>query len=161
MVQSGDLVLNNVGVDTESVRRCHPHRRHRGMQQEQATVTLWRPTGAKELTLVAAGDHHAWPPRVVEQTIFSPVLSEAYATTIARDWNVPASGSGYVTRFSVARDFIDRYEVHQVGGQDILEYWIPAEDLDQLNASIVGSIEVVAEFHGVNRSQPPRATSSS
>ena len=66
---------------------------------------------------------------------------------IARDWNVPASGSGYVTRFKVRRSFLDNYEVHQVGGQTILEYWIPAEDLPALNASIVGQIELVAEYH--------------
>jgi hypothetical protein len=42
---------------------------------------------------------------------------------------------------------LDNYEVHQVGGQTILEYWIPAEDLGALNASIVGTIMVIAEFH--------------
>jgi len=52
-----------------------------------------------------------------------------------------------VTRFQVRRSFLDRYEVHQTGGQTILEYWIPAEDLDALNASIVGTIKVIAEFH--------------
>jgi hypothetical protein len=31
--------------------------------------------------------------------------------------------------------------------QTILEYWIPAEDLPALNASIVGEIELVAEYH--------------
>lgn len=123
------------------------------MQQEPATVTLWRPTGPQELALVAASGYRAWPPRLPEQPIFYPVLTEAYATTIARDWNVPASGSGYVTRFRVARDFMDRYEVHQVGGRDILEYWIPAEDLHQLNASIVGTIEVSTD--------PARPASSS
>ena len=76
-----------------------------------------------------------------------PVLNEQYATMIARDWNVKQSGAGYVTRFQVRRSFLDRYEVHQVGGQSILEYWIPAEDLDALNASIVGTIDLVAEFH--------------
>ena len=30
--------------------------------------------------------------------------------------------------------------------QTILEYWIPAEDLAQLNASIVGTIEVIATY---------------
>ena len=65
---------------------------------------------------------------------------------IARDWNVRRSGTGYVTRFQVRRSFLDRYEVHQVGGQTILEYWIPAEDLAALNASIVGKIELIAEF---------------
>lgn len=41
---------------------------------------------------------------------------------------------------------LDNYEVHQVGGRSILEYWIPAEDLPALNASIVGLIELVAEY---------------
>jgi hypothetical protein len=131
------------------------------MQQESATVTLWRPTGPQELALVAASGYRAWPPRLPEQPIFYPVLTEAYATTIARDWNVPTSGSGYVTRFRVARDFMDRYEVHQAGGRDILEYWIPAEDLDELNASIVGTIEVVAEFPGDPSTDPARPASSS
>lgn len=65
---------------------------------------------------------------------------------IARDWNVPASGVGYVTRFRVRREFLDCYDVRQVGGRTILEYWIPAEDLPEFNANIIGAIEVVAEF---------------
>lgn len=110
------------------------------------TVTLWRPTGPEELTLVEASSWRRWPPRRPEQPIFYPVLNEEYATVIARDWNVKHSGAGYVTRFEVRRDFLDRYEVHQVGGQTILEYWIPAEDLDALNDNIVGTIDVVAEY---------------
>jgi len=51
-----------------------------------------------------------------------------------------------VTRFEVRRSFLDRYDVHQVGGQTILEYWIPAEDLSELNANIVGTIEVAAAY---------------
>ena len=111
------------------------------------TVTLWRPTGPEELALVEASGWREWPPRLPGQPIFYPVLSEEYATMIARDWNVRHSGAGYVTRFQVRRCFIDRYEVHQVGGQAILEYWIPAEDLAALNASIVGTIEVVSAYH--------------
>jgi hypothetical protein len=109
-------------------------------------VTLWRPTGPQELALVEESDWRAWPPRQPDQPIFYPVLNEDYATRIARDWNVKASGVGFVTRFDVAKEFLDQYEVQQVGGQTILEYWIPAEDLDRLNARIVGRIEVVAEF---------------
>ena len=110
------------------------------------TVTLWRPTGPTELALVEESGWRAWPPRLPDQPIFYPVLNEDYATRIARDWNVRASGVGYVTRFDVATEFLDRYEVQQVGGRTILEYWIPAEDLAELNANIVGRIEVVAEF---------------
>ncbi len=67
-------------------------------------------------------------------------------TRIACDWNVKHDGAGYVTRFEVRTEFLDRYEVHQVGGRTILEYWIPAEDLADLNVNIVGLIELVAEF---------------
>jgi hypothetical protein len=110
------------------------------------TVLLWRPTGPDELRLVEESGWRRWPPRLPEQPIFYPVLSEEYATKIARDWNVRASGIGHVTKFRVRRAFLDRYEIHQVGGQDILEYWIPAEDLKEFNDSIVGDIEVVATF---------------
>lgn len=110
------------------------------------TVTLWRPTGPEELALVKASGWRAWPPRLPDQPIFYPVLNEDYATRIARDWNVKASGVGYVTRFEVEKAFMDRYDVQQAGGQTILEYWVPAEELDQLNQHIVGLIEVVSEF---------------
>ncbi|MFE5211261.1 ADP-ribosylation/crystallin J1 [Streptomyces sp. NPDC056600] len=112
-----------------------------------STTTLWRPVGPEELALVAASGHRAWPPRLPEQPIFYPVLNEDYAVRIARDWNVPASGSGYVTRFEVESDFLARYPVRQAGGETILELWVPAEELDEFNRHIVGRIEVVREFH--------------
>jgi hypothetical protein len=36
--------------------------------------------------------------------------------------------------------------VHQVGGETILEYWIPAERLEEFNDNIVGTIDEVARF---------------
>jgi hypothetical protein len=50
-------------------------------------------------------------------------------------------------RFSVRRDFLKRYEVQTAGGSQHQEYWIPAEDLPLFNQNIVGTIEVIAEFH--------------
>jgi len=111
------------------------------------TITLWRPVGPKELQLIRQADMRAFPPRLPEQPIFYPVLSEEYAVKIARDWNVPASGSGYVTRFRVRRDFLARYQTQDAGGQKHREYWIPAEELSDFNAALVGEIEVVAAFH--------------
>jgi hypothetical protein len=109
-------------------------------------VTLWRPTGQVEFDLVAASGFRAWPPRLPEQPIFYPVVNRWYATKIAREWNVPAGGVGYVTSFDVRRAFLNRYDVHQVGGREVREYWIPAEDLDELNANIVGQIRFEASF---------------
>jgi len=116
------------------------------MSDNEETLTLWRPVGPKEHELIRQTGMRAFPPRLPEQPIFYPVLTEEYAVKIARDWNVPASGSGFVTCFKVKRSFIDRYGVKDAGGQSHLEYWIPAEDLNDFNAAIVGTIEVVRSF---------------
>jgi hypothetical protein len=116
------------------------------LERDQETVTLWRPVGPLELELIQKAGMRAFPPRLLEQPIFYPVLSEEYAVKIARDWNVPASGAGFVTRFEVRRSFLDRYSAEKAGGAAHLEYWIPAEALPSLNEAIVGSITVVAEF---------------
>ncbi len=109
------------------------------------TVTLWRPVGEAELRLIEASGWRAFPPRLPDQPIFYPVLNEAYAVQIARDWNAPRGG-GWVTRFEVSRSFLEGYEPQQVGGRSHLEYWIPAVDLTAFNEAIVGTIEIVAEF---------------
>lgn len=115
------------------------------MNKRIDTVTLWRPVGPKELKLIEKSGMRAFPPRLPEQPIFYPVLSEAYAVQIARDWNVPASGSGFVTRFEVLKDFLDRYQIEHAGKAH-REYWIPAEDLPEFNRAIVGGIKVTAAF---------------
>lgn len=109
-------------------------------------VTLWRPVGPAELALIEQSGMKAFPPRLPEQPIFYPVTSEAYAVRIARDWNVPESGSGFVTRFDVEQAFLDRYTVQEAGGKAHREYWIPAEDLDAFNAAILGDIRVIHRF---------------
>jgi hypothetical protein len=113
-----------------------------------AFTVLYRPTGANELALIRASDYRAYPPRLPEQPIFYPVLNLEYAAQIARDWNStkPPDFQGYVTRFSMRTAWLARYEVQTVGARTHQEYWIPAEELDDFNAQIVGLIEVVATF---------------
>jgi hypothetical protein len=111
------------------------------------TITLYRPTGPKELALVKASGSQKWPPRLPEQPIFYPVTNEQYAIEIARDWNVKSSGTGFVTRFAVKKAFMDGYQIQKVGGINHTEWWIPAEDLEALNENIVGLIEVIGEFN--------------
>jgi hypothetical protein len=96
--------------------------------------------------LIEASDMKRFPPRLPEQPIFYPVTTEEYAVKIARDWNVPASGFGFVTRFEVLRDFLAAYPVRDAGGMAHQEYWIPAEEMDAFNEAIVGRIEVVHSF---------------
>ena len=112
------------------------------------TVTLWRPTGQEEIDLVAASEWRAWPPRLPEQPIFYPVLNRWYATKIAREWNVPRGGVGYVTRFDVRKAYLDQFPVQQAGGREVLEYWIPADELVGFNENITDAIREVARYLG-------------
>lgn len=116
------------------------------MGMKKNVTILYRPVGPNELALIEATGYTAFPPRLLQQPIFYPVMNEEYAVQIARDWNVPASGSGYVTRFAVDADYLKKYEVQNVGGEIHNELWVPAEELGDFNAHIIGKIEVIREF---------------
>jgi len=118
------------------------------------TIELFRPVGEKELELIKAAGYRSFPARLAHQPIFYPVTTFAYAESIARDWNTKDAASGfvgYVTCFEVRANFLSRYPIQTVGGRANQEYWIPAEELDEFNANIVGLIEVIAKFPA-----PPR-----
>ncbi|WP_422060047.1 hypothetical protein [Sphingopyxis sp.] len=109
-------------------------------------VRLWRPVGPEELMLIAGSGMREFPPRLPEQPIFYPVTTFEYAVKIARDWNVPASGSGFVTEFDVAAQYLASHKVEQAGGREHEEYWIPSAELPQFNNAILGHIRVVKSF---------------
>jgi len=128
--------------------------RHEQSRQARATpnvvadtLILWRPVGQRELDLIADTGWTRFPPRLTGQPIFYPVLNEAYATKIARDWNTkdPASAYvGHVLRFEVEADYAQQFPAQRVGGAGIDELWIPAERLEEFNDHIVGKIGLVA-----------------
>lgn len=126
-------------------------------QRDSAVTTLYRPVGQPELDLIEASGWRRFPERLDWQPIFYPVLSESYATRIAKEWNTKdeANGSvGYVTRFNVDARYVRRFEPHSAGGDDLVELWVPAEELDDFNDHIVGKITVIAE----HRADPADAT---
>lgn len=113
------------------------------------TTTLYRPVGQAELDLIEQSEWKAFPPRLEGQPIFYPVLFQAYAQQIAKDWNTDDPNSqfvGYVTEFDVKTAFLDKYEIQTVGGPIHQEYWIPAEELEEFNHAIVGTIRVIGEY---------------
>ena len=108
------------------------------------------PVGKAELDLIANSGFARFPPRLPGQPIFYPVLTESYATEIARDWNTRdrASGyAGYVLRFQVDSEFLERYPIQIAGASRHRELWVPAEEMEEFNRHIRGAIEVIAEFH--------------
>jgi hypothetical protein len=117
------------------------------MDDEVPTLTLYRPTGPIELELVEQSGFRRWPPRLPEQPIFYPVTNDQYAEEIATKWNTNDSKVGYVTRFRVKKEFMDRFKIKRVGAAHHTEWWVPAEKLEELNDNIVGLIEVIGEYH--------------
>lgn len=116
------------------------------MKRLKKLVTLYRPTGPKELDLIKKSGYKKFPPRLPEQPIFYPVLTKEYAVKIARDWNVKSSGIGYVLEFKVLKDYLDAHPVQVAGGNSHQEYWIPAEELEEFNDALVGEIKVIETY---------------
>jgi len=62
-------------------------------------------------------------------------------------------------------DFASRYAAHTVGGSIHQELWVPAEELADFNRRVVGTIEVIAEYHALaeaayrlcSKEEPPRS----
>jgi len=112
-------------------------------------TTLFRPVGLDELALIWDSGMREFPPRLPHQPIFYPVAKMEYATQIARDWNTKDSSfAGYVTKFSVSDAYLAKFEPHTVGSATHVEFWIPAEQIHEFNASIEGRISLESAFFG-------------
>lgn len=143
-----DFVIKNDEQELVIVQVMALDKKLRELEKEKAksTVTLYRPVGPKELKLIEESGYTKFPPRLPEQPIFYPVMNEEYAAQIAKEWNVPASGSGFVTKFEVDKKYLQKFQVQNVGGEIHDELWVPAEELEEFNGKIVGKIEVVRRF---------------
>jgi hypothetical protein len=53
---------------------------------------------------------------------------------------------GYVLEFDVDAEYLRRFKVQKAGSNQHLEYWVPAEDLDEFNRHIQGEIRIIKNF---------------
>jgi hypothetical protein len=109
-------------------------------------MRLYRPVGQAEYDLIAQSGFTAYPPRLPEQPIFYPVLNERYAREIAEKWNKRYADSqytGFVTTFEIDDAYISQFPVQTVGASYHQELWIPAEELENFNHHIIGTISLL------------------
>lgn len=112
-------------------------------------MILYRPVGLNEFELIAQANFRAFPPRLLEQPIFYPVLNFEYAEQIAHDWNTKrAPWAGFVTKFAVDDEYVQKFAIQVIGNQTHQELWVPAEELDEFNRHIVGAITIEAAYYG-------------
>ena len=109
-------------------------------------MRLYRPVGQAEYDLIAQSGFTAYPPRLPEQPIFYPVLNDRYAREIAEKWNKRYADSqytGFVTTFEIDDAYISQFPVQTVGASYHQELWIPAEELENFNHHIIGTISLL------------------
>jgi hypothetical protein len=112
---------------------------------------LFRPIGLQELALLWDSGMRKFPPRLLQQPIFYPVVNLEYARQIAHDWNTPDENSGFagfVTLFNVSSTYLSKFDLHTAGSAAHREYWIPAKELNSFNKAISGLISVDEAFFG-------------
>ena len=112
-------------------------------------MILYRPVGETELALIAKESYSSFPARLPGQPIFYPVLNEKYAAEIASKWNVndiKSGNKGYITRFEIEDKYVSKFAIQTVGDSYHKELWVPAEELDEFNRHILGTIDVIATF---------------
>lgn len=51
--------------------------------------------------------------------------------------------------FDVEAEYAARFPTQKVGGRDVLEWWVPAEELEEFNRHIVGGIREIARYETV------------
>ncbi|MBA4170511.1 MAG: hypothetical protein H0X68_08895 [Chloroflexi bacterium] len=111
-------------------------------------TALYRAIGSAEFALLVRNAFTEIPAGVSIEPVLYVTPERIHAEWVAREWMATDAGSGYVgyvTRLEVQSRFLARYPIRQTAdGRP--EYWIPVEHIGELNASIVGPIEVVAEF---------------
>jgi hypothetical protein len=112
---------------------------------------LFRPIGLQELAHLWDSGMRKFPPRLLHQPIFYPVVNLDYAKQIARDWNTPDENSGFagfVTVFNVSSTYLSKFDLHTAGSAAHREYWIPAKEVSSFNRAISGLISVDEAFFG-------------
>ena len=115
-----------------------------------STLTIYRAISLQELEMIEASGFTRFPPRLPDQPVLCLSLQFAHAEQLARDWiaRFCVPPAGFVTQCDVVLEFLKNYRTEPVEGTAFREYQIPSDDVLRFNNSIVGQIEIAAEFYG-------------
>ena len=113
-------------------------------------MILFRPIGANELGLIAKSGFRRFPPRLAENPAFCPVAAFDDARRVAelsKTRDQKSGFAGFVIRFEVADDYVQRLAARTSRGSDS-GFQVPPNELENLNSHLVGRIEVVRRYFG-------------
>ena len=110
------------------------------------TLAVYQAIGPQQLaTLICADWRHIEPAwGGVRFTYLKQ--QQRYAEMIARQWEVPLHGAGYVVRIVLPEDALRQYDLETVAYEEHLEYRVPTSELADLSRELVGAVQPVAAF---------------
>lgn len=112
-------------------------------------MILYRPVDLSDLLLIYRTGMRQIPPRMLGHPALFQVATVQYADEIAKEYYAnTGSMAGYTTELAIADSYASSFKPLQIGTEDHLDLWIPADSLDELNGHIVGRITVVTAHFG-------------
>lgn len=103
-------------------------------------MTLYKPVGKRELALIERSGWSRFPPRLKNQPVFYTAICEDEAMQYAQQ--SAGDDTGYVMRFHVRKDYINKYRTDHANDNSHDELSVPLHALEEFNNNIIGLIEL-------------------
>lgn len=116
------------------------------MLSHQATVAVYQTLSPEQLAALVRADWRCVEAGRDGEHFCHLKLQQRYAEMIARQWEVPVHGAGYVVCLVLPRRALAEYDLETVAYEEHLEYRVPVCDLPRLNRQLVGRARLVSTF---------------
>ncbi len=110
------------------------------------TIALYQALSPQQLAALIRADWRRIEPGWGGEHFVYLKLCQRYAEMIARQWEVPLHGAGYVVQIILPMEVIGQYDLSTVAYEDHLEYCLPVGELAAINRHLVGDIQPVAAY---------------
>jgi hypothetical protein len=114
--------------------------------QHCETITLYQALSPRQLAALIRADWRCIEPGGVGEHFIYLKLCQRYAEMIARQWEVPLHGAGYVVRVVLPADVIRQYDLETVAYEEHLEYRLPVSEIPSVNKFLLGDVQPVSAF---------------
>ncbi|MBT4521524.1 MAG: hypothetical protein HOC23_16110 [Halieaceae bacterium] len=111
-----------------------------------STIALYQALSPAQLAALIRADWRRIEPDQGGELFLFLKLNQRYAEMIARQWEVPLYGAGYVVRLILPESVMTYFDLETVAYEEHLEYRVPACELDHINSHLVGEVSIVSAF---------------
>lgn len=114
--------------------------------QHRETIALYQALSPQQLAALICADWRCIEPGWGGEHFIYLKLCQRYAEMMARQWQLPLHGAGYVVRIVLPVEVIGQYDLETVAYEEHLEYRLPVTELAAVNCHLLGDIQPVSAF---------------